>query len=197
MPCVGLVDSLTNWHTKHQLFINSLTFIALCDTISYVCYVYRMPINDDLAELYREKLLIEKRLSQLSSKIGLLQGSLDEQIIIETVGYVIDDDEEFVKWYKKRKERLDRKKRKNQSRTDAKPDKEFTHVYSLLNDGEIVYIGVTNNVHSRMLQHKRDKTKTFDRHKILATHVDRFYALREENTLIKKHQPKYNKSWYW
>lgn len=155
-----------------------------------------MPINDELAELYREQILVKKRLSKINAKIGLLQGQVDEQTIVETMGQVINDDKRFVRWYKERKSKLDRKTRKLESRNEIKPNGEFTHIYSLLHKGEIVYIGVTNNIHSRMLSHKKDKNKTFDRHKILATHVDRFYALREENELIKKHKPKYNKQWF-
>jgi predicted GIY-YIG superfamily endonuclease len=155
-----------------------------------------MPINDELAELYREQILVQKRLSQLNAKIGLLQGKVDEQTIVETMGHVMDDDEKFVKWYKERKDKLEKRKRKLENQNDINPNGEFTYIYSLIHRDEIVYIGVSNNIHSRILSHKKDKNKTFDRHRILARHTDRFYALREENSLIKKHQPKYNKQWF-
>ena len=155
-----------------------------------------MPINDELTELYREQILVQKRLAQLNAKIGLLQGKVDEQTIVETMGYVMDDDEKFVKWYKERKSKLDKRKRKLENQNVIKPNGEFTYIYSLIHRDEIVYIGVTSNVYRRMQEHEKDKKKSFDSHRILASHTDRFYALREENELIKKHQPKYNKKWF-
>jgi predicted GIY-YIG superfamily endonuclease len=155
-----------------------------------------MPTNDELEELYRERILVEKRLSQLNAKIGLLQGKLDEQTIVETMGHVMDDDEKFVKWYTSRKAKIDKKKRKDENKNAIKPSGEFTYIYALIHRGEIVYIGVSGNIHSRMLDHKKDKNKTFDSYRILSSCTDRFYALREENTLIKKHKPKYNKQWF-
>ena len=160
-----------------------------------------MNMNEELASLYREQLEIRKRLSQVDIQIGIIQKNLDEETIVKTMSVVLDDDREFVKWFTKRKDVLENRKRKENiknkiskgiklSSQDALPDD--TYIYALYDEKDIVYIGITKELNQRIKQHKRTK-KVFSSHKILNIFDDRFYALREENNLIKVHKPKYNK----
>ena len=158
-------------------------------------------MNEELASLYREQLEIRKRLSQVDIQIGIIQKNLDEETIVKTMSVVLDDDREFVKWFTKRKDVLENRKRKENiknkiskgiklSSQDALPDD--TYIYALYDEEDIVYIGITKELNQRIKQHKRTK-KVFSSHKILNIFDDRFYALIEENNLIKVHKPKYNK----
>lgn len=160
-----------------------------------------MIVNEELASLYREQLEIRKRLSQVDIQIETIQKNLDEEDIIKTKSFVLNDDKEFVKWFIKRKGILENKKRKENiknkiskgielSSIDALPDD--TYIYALYDAEVIVYIGITKDLNNRLKQHKRTK-KVFSSYKILNIFNDRFYALREENNLIKEHKPKYNK----
>ena len=158
-------------------------------------------MNEELASLYREQLEIRKRLSQVDIQIGIIQKNLDEETIVKTMSVVLDDDREFVKWFTKRKDVLENRKRKENiknkiskgiklSSQDALPDD--TYIYALYDEEDIVYIGITKELNQRIKQHKRTK-KVFTNYKILNIFNDRFYALKEENNLIKAHKPKYNK----
>ena len=69
-------------------------------------------MNEELASLYREQLEIRKRLSQVDIQIGIIQKNLDEETIVKTMSVVLDDDREFVKWFTKRKDVLENRKRK-------------------------------------------------------------------------------------
>ena len=160
-----------------------------------------MNIHEELASLYREQLEIRKRLSQVDIQIEAIQKNLDEETIVKTKSVVLDDDREFVKWFMKRKEVLENRKRKEGiknkiskgielSSQDALPND--TYIYALYDEEVIVYIGITKELHNRLKQHKRTK-KVFSSYKILNIFDDRFYALREENNLIKVYKPKYNK----
>lgn len=71
-----------------------------------------MIVNEELASLYREQLEIRKRLSQVDIQIETIQKNLDEEDIIKTKSFVLNDDKEFVKWFIKRKGILENKKRK-------------------------------------------------------------------------------------
>ena len=159
-------------------------------------------MNEELASLYREQLEIRKRLSQVDIQIGIIQKNLDEETIVKTMSVVLDDDREFVKWFTKRKDVLENRKRKENiknkiskgiklSSQDALPDD--TYIYALYDEEDIVYIGITKELNQRIKQHKRTKKVFSSSHKILNIFDDRFYALREENNLIKVHKPKYNK----
>ena len=158
-------------------------------------------MNEELASLYREQLEIRKRLSQVDIQIGIIQKNLDEETIVKTMSVVLDDNREFVKWFIKRKDLLENKRRKENiknkvskgielSSQDALPDD--TYIYALYDREVIVYIGITKELDNRLKQHKRTK-KVFNSYRILNIFNDRFYALREENNLIKVHKPKYNK----
>lgn len=158
-------------------------------------------INEELASLYKEKAELEKRLSKINSKIGKIQGYTDEEIIVKTMSAVIEDDKKFVNWFIKRQETIEKRKRKNNlknkikqgiklTQQDALPNSNF--IYALYDKKNIVYIGLTKNLDQRIKDHRKSE-KIFDRYEILNIFNDRFYALREENNLIKVHKPKYNK----
>ena len=109
-------------------------------------------MNEELASLYREQLEIRKRLSQVDIQIGIIQKNLDEETIVKTMSVVLDDDREFVKWFTKRKDVLENRKRKENiknkiskgiklSSQDALPDD--TYIYALYDEEDIVYIGIT------------------------------------------------------
>lgn len=155
--------------------------------------------KEELANLYNEKIELEKRLGKINAGIGKYQRMLKEDDIIKIVSKVIEDDEKFVDWFIKRQERIQNRKRREDTKEkilkqdfNSITEKNKTYLYSLKHDSEIVYIGITKNIKDRMYHHKRSK-KVFDRYEILNIHNDRFYALREENNLIKQYNPKYNK----
>ena len=158
-------------------------------------------MNEELASLYREQLELRKRLSQVDVQVRNIENNLNEEDIVLTMSSVLTDDREFLKWFTRRREILDNKKRKENiknkikkgiklSPQDASDDD--TYIYALYDKEVIVYIGITKDIIARIKQHKRTK-KVFDNYKILKILNDRFYALKEENNLIKKHKPKYNK----
>lgn len=64
-------------------------------------------------------------------------------------------------------------------------------VYQLLLDGEIVYVGKTNNIHNRLFSHSKDKA--FDK-VLLAKCEDELSQSMLENTLIELIRPPLNKS---
>jgi predicted GIY-YIG superfamily endonuclease len=160
-----------------------------------------MAIHEELANLYKEQIEIRKKLSQIDSKIGQIQKELNEDTITKTMSTVLDDDKEFIKWFTKRRQRIQNIEKKKAIKDKIEKGmtlneddlfEESTYIYSLEDRGKIVYIGITKNIEERIKQHKRTD-KVFDTHKILNIFQDRFYALREENNLIKEHKPKYNK----
>ena len=159
-----------------------------------------MDIHEDLADLYKQKKDIKNQLSKLNSKISRMERNIDEDVIIKTMSKVLENDKDFIWWFKKRKEAIERINRNNLIQNKIKTgtplsDSEClpgsTYVYSLYDKNQIVYIGITKSLSDRIRVHK--KTKIFDRYKILNIFEDRFLALREENNLIKEHNPKYNK----
>jgi predicted GIY-YIG superfamily endonuclease len=155
--------------------------------------------KEELAKLHKEKIELERRLGKIKAGIGKYQRMLEEDDIIKIVSNVIEDDEKFVDWFIKRQEKIQNRKRREDTKEkilkqdfDSITEQNVTYLYSLKRKEEIVYIGITKNIKDRMNQHKRSK-KVFDGYEILNIHMDRFYALREENNLIKEHKPKYNK----
>jgi predicted GIY-YIG superfamily endonuclease len=161
-----------------------------------------MDIHEDLADLYKQKRDLKKKLSQIDVKIVKIQRNVTEDVIIKTMSEVLDDDKEFIKWFKERKEKIEKRNTKDIIRNKVKTNTPLsdsesvflnkpTYLYSLYDKNKIVYIGITKNLYDRIKSHK--KTKIFDRYEILKIFGDRFYALREENNLIKEHKPKYNK----
>ena len=158
-------------------------------------------MNEELALLYKEQLELRKRLSQVDIQVGNIQKNLDEETIVKTMSEVLNDDREFVKWFKRRKEVLDERKRKENIKNKISKGIKLnvkdsilndTYIYALYDKEMIVYIGITKNLNQRIKEHKRSE-KMFNNHGILNIFEDRFYALREENNLIKKYNPKYNK----
>lgn len=158
-------------------------------------------INQELLELYREKYKLCERLSKINSKIGKIQRYTDEKDIVKTMSEVLDDDEEFIKWFIKRQEIIEKRKKKNTIKNKIKTGVKLTqqdslpnstYIYALYDNNEIVYLGLTKQLDSRIKCHERSE-KVFDRYEILSIFNDRFYALKEENRLIKMHKPKYNK----
>jgi predicted GIY-YIG superfamily endonuclease len=161
-----------------------------------------MDIHEDLADLYKQKRDLKKKLSQIDVKIVKIQRNVTEDVIIKTMSEVLDDDEEFIKWFKERKEKIEKRNTKDIIRNKVKTNTPLsdsesvflnkpTYLYYLYDKNKIVYIGITKNLYNRIKSHK--KTKIFDRYEILKIFGDRFYALKEENNLIKEHKPKYNK----
>ena len=159
-----------------------------------------MDIHEDLADLYKQKRDIKDQLSKLNSKISKMERNIAEDVIIKTMSKVLENDKDFIWWFKTRKEAIEKRNRKqlikNKVETgtplsdgDGLPGS--TYVYSLYDKNQIVYIGITKSLSDRIRVHK--KTKIFDRYKILNIFEDRFLALRKENNLIKEHNPKYNK----
>jgi predicted GIY-YIG superfamily endonuclease len=155
--------------------------------------------KEKLAELYKEKTELKKRLEKINAGICKYQRMLEEDDIIKIVSNVIEDDKKFVDWFIERQEKIQKRKTKGDIKEkilkqdfNSITEQNKTYLYSLKHNGEIVYIGITKNIKNRMNDHKRSK-KVFDRYDILNVHSDRFYALREENNLIKQHKPKYNK----
>jgi len=155
--------------------------------------------KERLADLYQEKIKIEKRLSKIKSEISKYQRMLEEDDIVKVASEVIIDDKEFVDWFIKRYEKIEKRKirdeikeKVSQQNFDFNDKNSSTYLYSLYHKDELVYIGITKDIKKRINQHKRTN-KVFDRYEIVSIFNDRFYALREENILIKKHNPKYNK----
>jgi len=73
------------------------------------------------------------------------------------------------------------------------PNKEG--VYYLFNKGELVYIGISNNIRKRLFQHYKEKLKDFDN--VLWFCSDRFKndrnkLIKLEKNLIKYYKPIYN-----
>lgn len=68
-------------------------------------------------------------------------------------------------------------------------------VYGLIDDGCVVYVGLTGHFSSRLRAH-RSSEKTFDGW-ILYTHEDRKHAAEHEATLIAHFKPKYNVAGVW
>jgi predicted GIY-YIG superfamily endonuclease len=158
-------------------------------------------MNEELALLYKEQFEVRKRLSQIDKQINDAENNLDEETIVKTMSKVLNGDREFVKWFKNRKEVQDYRKRKDDINNKIAKGIKLNETDSILNDTYIyalydkeilVYIGITKNLDQRIKEHKRSK-KMFNHQKILNIFGDRFHALREENKLIQKHNPKYNK----
>ena len=159
-----------------------------------------MDINQNLVDLYQQQKEIKRQLQKINVAICKIQRSVDEDVIIRSKSKVLENDEEFILWFKKRKEKQENQKQKELIKKKLKSGTPLckseysinsTYVYSLYHNNQIVYVGITKNLDNRIRSHK--KTKVFDRYEILNIFSDRFYALREENTLIKLHNPKYNK----
>lgn len=68
-------------------------------------------------------------------------------------------------------------------------------VYLLYNEKKIVYVGQSINIISRVLTHKYDKGKTFNRFEIIETD-DRIKLEKELiNLILPKYNRQYNPSW--
>ena len=158
-------------------------------------------MNEELALLYKEQREIKKRLSQIDNQIKNTEKNLDEETIVKTMSEVLTNSKAFAKWFRKRKVLSERRNRKeninNKISKGVKLDTKDsivngTYVYALYDKEILVYVGITKNLDTRIKEHKRSE-KMFNNHKILNILEDRFHALRIENRLIKKHNPKYNK----
>ncbi len=64
-------------------------------------------------------------------------------------------------------------------------------VYFLISGNEIVYVGQSVNIPSRIEQHKKDQQKTFDRYYYIECKVTELDVV--EGRYIRKFMPKYNK----
>jgi len=76
-----------------------------------------------------------------------------------------------------------------------KPILFFKFIYCLINDDEIVYIGKTINIQSRISTHHKDKSKTFNGFSIIAklpNEISDNELLKLEEKYIKLLKPKYN-----
>lgn len=65
-------------------------------------------------------------------------------------------------------------------------------IYFMYMDEELVYIGQSINISSRIINHYRENTKVFN--KVFFIKVDADSLLSVERDLIKKFNPKYNKT---
>lgn len=71
----------------------------------------------------------------------------------------------------------------------------FKFIYCLIKDNEIVYVGKTINIQSRILTHKRDEGKEFDSFSIIAqlpNEISEQELLKLEEKYIKLFKPKLN-----
>ncbi len=161
---------------------------------------YLIGSREKLSALYKEKLEIEKRLAKIDAEIGKIQRGLEEDDIVKAVSSAIKDDKKFVEWFIRRKEKLQKTKKRQEIKekvlkgdlNDVVNIPNTTYLYALYHKEKMVYIGITKELKSRIYQHKRSD-KVFDNYKILNIHSDRFMALKEENTLINQYNPLYNK----
>ena len=158
-------------------------------------------MNEELALLYKEQFEVKKRLSQIDNQIKDAENNLDEETIVKTMSKVLTNTNTFSKWFRKRKVKSERRSIKDNinnkiskgiklNETDSIVN--GTYVYALYDKEILVYIGITKNLDTRIKEHRRSE-KMFNHHKILNILEDRFHALKIENRLIKKHNPKYNK----
>ena len=82
------------------------------------------------------------------------------------------------------------------NRIDIKKAKEiqpdlYQGCYLLFNNENLVYVGVSNCIYSRLREHTRENIKEWDTVKFFEEH-DRNKALEMENNFIQKYKPKYN-----
>lgn len=71
----------------------------------------------------------------------------------------------------------------------------YKFIYCLISNNEVVYIGKTINIQSRISTHKKDKTKDFDSFSIvtkLPNEISDSELLKLEEKYIKLLKPKYN-----
>lgn len=159
-----------------------------------------LDLKVNLTSLWEEKKEIKKRLGKIDAEIGKIQRQLDNEDVIKIVSSIIDDDKDFKEWFISRQRRLLEKEKKQKIKeqllngeVNLIDDTQIvTYLYTLLHKEEIVYIGITKDLKNRIYQHKRTN-KVFDSYQVLSIFNNRFYALKEENSLIIKHKPKYNK----
>lgn len=71
----------------------------------------------------------------------------------------------------------------------------YKFIYCLIEDNEIVYVGKTINIQSRILTHKRGEFKNFDSFSIISklpNEISDLELLKLEEKYIKLLKPKYN-----
>lgn len=71
----------------------------------------------------------------------------------------------------------------------------FKFIYCLIHNDEIVYVGKTINIQSRILEHKKDSTKVFDSFSVISqlpNEIPDNELLSLEEKYIKLLKPKYN-----
>lgn len=71
----------------------------------------------------------------------------------------------------------------------------YKFIYCLIEDNEIVYVGKTINIQSRILTHKKGEFKNFDSFSIIAklpNEISDLELLKLEEKYIKLLKPKYN-----
>ncbi|QIN96657.1 hypothetical protein [Synechococcus phage S-N03] len=147
--------------------------------------------DNELGALYAERAEIEKRLSQLNATIGLAQRDrTDDECVALMCQYITDD-----KALSQCIERHLKRRRKEELKEEKRLANGVTYIYGLYDNGRLVYVGISKNLPQRIKDHRKTD-KVFDDVKVLAEHSDRFFALREENALIRKLKPKYNKEVY-
>ena len=147
-------------------------------------------IDEQLKRLFIQERQLQIKLKTIHTKIACHCEDLDEQVIQHSKSEATPDRVEWTRWITARLEQ------QHTEREDQDKVGNNAHVYILYHLDEIVYIGSTNNVKSRIRAHKQSD-KVFDKHKIFKSFDNRYDALKEEHRLIDKHQPKYNdlKSW--
>ena len=149
--------------------------------------------DKELGEMYNERVAVNKRLAQLNAAIGQGQRGKSIEDCQKIMCEYIEDEGALSRTL----EALYKRRNREERIDDRRLVNGTTFLYGLYDKEELVYVGITNNLPHRQLAHERDEEKVFDDIRILRRHSDRFYALREENELIKEHMPKYNKQSFW
>lgn len=63
-------------------------------------------------------------------------------------------------------------------------------VYFLIDGDEVVYVGITSDIHNRIIQHIQENKKVFDKYTFIECGDERWSA---ESNYVVKFKPKYNK----
>jgi ADP-ribose pyrophosphatase YjhB (NUDIX family) len=67
------------------------------------------------------------------------------------------------------------------------------HIYFLIRNGTVVYVGETTRLGNRIRAHKNDKAKSFNSFKAIEAPLDTGERMARESLFIEKFLPEYNK----
>ena len=156
--------------------------------------MFRFSPGKDLVKLgiqtHREYVVMDKLTQELYDKLDETVRLMSKKEVTQYYRECYPDDtpdkhtERVNKW-------CERQHRKLGEEYIPTPKVEFHHVYSLCDgDGEVLYIGVTNDPKIRQQQHKRDKEFVYMR--VLQQSVNREEMEDLEVKLIKEYNPPLN-----